>query len=62
MARPRANDDSIMIGVRVPLKWIKRIDDLRRLEPHIPSRSIVVLQLIQVGIEQTEAKRREKNG
>jgi hypothetical protein len=43
-----------------PVDWLKRIDAWRRHEPHLPSRSAAIRELVNQALDAAEARREKK--
>jgi hypothetical protein len=58
---PRKLDDESeteRVQIVAPASWIRRIEEWRRAQPKIPSRSDAIRQLVDAGLEATRRKRR----
>ena len=56
---PKMDDDDLQhVGLLVPVKLKKKIDDWRRKQPGLPNRSTAIRALIELSLEQQQEKRR----
>ena len=52
---PTKLDDEIQrLNMVAPTAWVKKIDDWRRREPHLPNLSEAIRRLVDMGLESTK--------
>lgn len=54
-SRGRPPTDTEAVNLRLPRDMIKRLDDLRRVEPDLPTRPEMIRRILQAWIEQNAA-------
>jgi hypothetical protein len=51
------NSETERIQIVAPTSWIRRIEDWRRAQPKIPSRSDAIRQLVDAGLDAMKKRR-----
>jgi metal-responsive CopG/Arc/MetJ family transcriptional regulator len=55
---PKMDEDDLQhVGLLVPVKLKKKIDDWRRKQPGLPNRSTAIRALIEFSLEQQDKRR-----
>jgi metal-responsive CopG/Arc/MetJ family transcriptional regulator len=65
-AKPRAGrmvkklaDAVLRFNVKAPVAWVKRIEDWRRHQPGLPSRSAAIRQLVSEALDHYDKKKKK---